>query len=397
MDPSVFLRLLIFNLAVRLPLGASTAAIAIKEALSSASLYVRIKLADGRFSKCSPLHIAPCDAVGWFAAPKGPAVAFDFSKLELSRFAKGPVNLTLEVFACFDDCCPTVLPSSQDWVLGSTTMKVDLRNSMEERVTEHYSGWRDVEMKDGPCFSQLHVSVSTEKEERFVFKASRGPAASNSRVCHVQDSQRSRSLFSYLFSRDSVMKGRGKTGGLKLVKKWIKKKLGLADHKAEKQDCSVIVQDKSGSPAAIALMTEPFVPTLDTNSITSAKPGSWLILQPRNIGKWAAWGTLCAWTDPTEGSLTYRFERLMDSLDGIPVSYSSISRKDGGQFSIDLPTDRTRGFVMSASVKGEGKRKSPALNVEVAAKFVRSKEDLAAYMALAAALDLSVDACRACS
>jgi hypothetical protein len=52
--------------------------------------------------------------------------------------------------------------------------------------------------------------------------------------------------------------------------------------------------------------------------------------------------------------------------------------------------------VMSASVKGEGKGKRPALNVEVAAKFVRSKEDLAAYVALAAALDLSVDACRAC-
>ncbi|KAJ3681777.1 hypothetical protein LUZ60_014350 [Juncus effusus] len=353
MDPSVFLRLLIFNLAVRLPLGASTAATAIKEALSSASLYVRIKLADGRFSKSAALHIVSCDDVGWFAAPKGPAVAFDFSKLELNQFAKGAVNLTLEVYACFDDCCPTVLPSSQDWVLGSTTLKIDLSKSMEERVMEHHSGWRDVEMKDGPCFSQLHVSVCTEKEEQFVFKASKGPAASNSR------------------------------------------KLGLADQKA--QDCSVTVQDKSGLPAAVALMTEPFVPTLDTNSITSAKPGSWLILQPRNSGKWEAWGKLSAWTEPAEGRITYRFERLTDSLDGIPVSYSSISRKDGGRFSIDLPTDRTRGFVMSASVKGEGKRQSSALNVEVAAKFVRSKEDLAAYVALAAALDLSSDACRACS
>ncbi|KAJ3679550.1 hypothetical protein LUZ60_017561 [Juncus effusus] len=394
MDPSVFLRRLIFNLAVRFPLGASTATTAIKEALSSASLYVRIKLADGRFSKSAPLHIVSCDDVGWFAAPKGPAVAFDFSKLELSRFAKGAVNLTLQVYACFDDCCPTVLLSSQDWVLGSTTLKINLSKSMEERVMEHHSGWRDVEMKDGPCFSQLHVSVCTEKEERFVFKASKCPAASNSRVCHVQESKRSRSVFSYLFSQDSVMSG-GKTGGLKLVKKWIKKKLGLADQKA--QDCSVTVQDKSGLPAAVALMTEPFVPTLDTNSITSVKPGSWLILQPTNSRKWEAWGKLSSWTEPAEGRITYRFERLTDSLDGISVSYSSISRKDGRRFSIDLPTDRTRGFVMSASVKGERKRQSSALNVEVAAKFVRSKEDLVAYMALAAALDLSVDAFRACS
>ena len=51
-----------------------------------------------------------------------------------------------------------------------------------------------------------------------------------------------------------------------------------------------------------------------------------------------------------------------------------------------------RGFVMSASVEGEGRCSKPT--VEVSVPHVNCTEDAAAFVALAAAVDLSVDACR---
>jgi len=51
-----------------------------------------------------------------------------------------------------------------------------------------------------------------------------------------------------------------------------------------------------------------------------------------------------------------------------------------------------KGFVMSATVDGEGKCSKP--EVEVGVQHVTCTEDAAAFVALAAALDLSMDACK---
>ncbi|KHN30446.1 hypothetical protein glysoja_033184 [Glycine soja] len=51
-----------------------------------------------------------------------------------------------------------------------------------------------------------------------------------------------------------------------------------------------------------------------------------------------------------------------------------------------------KGFVMSAMVSGEGKCSKP--EVEVGVQHVTCTEDAAAFVALAAALDLSIDACK---
>lgn len=51
-----------------------------------------------------------------------------------------------------------------------------------------------------------------------------------------------------------------------------------------------------------------------------------------------------------------------------------------------------RGFVMSSTVEGHGKFGKP--EVEVGVPHVTCTEDAAAFVALAAAMDLSMDACR---
>ncbi|KAH0853802.1 hypothetical protein HID58_090621 [Brassica napus] len=135
------------------------------------------------------------------------------------------------------------------------------------------------------------------------------------------------------------------------------------------------------------------------------------------VGETRAWRERGGATD----GLGYRFELIPDGSSGagIVLTESSISSHRGGKFSIELgssPTagsvSRTRrrsggsgdygyglwlgsgykGFVMSASVEGEGKCSKPC--VEVSVQHVSCMEDAAAYVALSAAIDLSMDACR---
>lgn len=69
------------------------------------------------------------------------------------------------------------------------------------------------------------------------------------------------------------------------------------------------------------------------------------------------------------------------------------SPRGSGDYGYGLwPYCMYRGFVMSASVEGEGRCSKPT--VEVSVPHVNCTEDAAAFVALAAAVDLSVDACR---
>lgn len=75
------------------------------------------------------------------------------------------------------------------------------------------------------------------------------------------------------------------------------------------------------------------------------------------------------------------------------------SPRSSGDFGYGLwPYCMYRGFVMSATVEGEGgSGKKPAAvapMVEVGVQQVNCSEDAAAFVAVAAALDLSMDACR---
>lgn len=193
----------------------------------------------------------------------------------------------------------------------------------------------------------------------------------------------------------------------------------------ERKGWSITVHDLSGSPVAAASMVTPFVASPGSDRVSRSNPGSWLILRPGD-GTWKPWGRLEAWRERgSSDGLGYRFELIPDSAAaGIVLAESTLSSHKGGKFCIDLgansPNGRTtpgnvaspacsprssgdfgyglwpycmyRGFVMSAKVEGEGKCSKPS--VEVSVQHVNCTEDAAAFVALAAAIDLSMDACR---
>ncbi|KAL0439556.1 UNVERIFIED_CONTAM: hypothetical protein Slati_2438600 [Sesamum latifolium] len=72
------------------------------------------------------------------------------------------------------------------------------------------------------------------------------------------------------------------------------------------------------------------------------------------------------------------------------------SPRSSGDFGYALwPYSLYKGFVISARVEGEGHSgKTAPLMVEVGVQQVNCMEDAAAFVALSAALDLSMDACR---
>lgn len=196
----------------------------------------------------------------------------------------------------------------------------------------------------------------------------------------------------------------------------------------ERKGWSITVHDLSGSPVAAASMVTPFVASPGSDRVSRSNPGSWLILRPGD-GTWKPWGRLEAWRERgSSDGLGYRFELIPDTnggmgAAGIVLSESTLGSNKGGKFVIDLgggsngratpgsatspacsprssgdfgyglwPYCSYRGFVMSATVEGEGKCSKPS--VEISVQHVNCTEDAAAFVALAAAVDLSMDACR---
>jgi hypothetical protein len=194
----------------------------------------------------------------------------------------------------------------------------------------------------------------------------------------------------------------------------------------ERKGWSITVHDLSGSPVAAASMVTPFVASPGSDRVSRSNPGSWLILRPGE-GTWKPWGRLEAWRERGgSDGLGYRFELVVPDTGaaGIVLAESTLSTHKGGKFLIDLgsgsngratpgttgspgcsprssgdygfglwPYCAYRGFVMSARVEGEGKSQSKP-SVEVSVQHVTCTEDAAVFVALAAAVDLSLDACR---
>ncbi|KAG6484346.1 hypothetical protein ZIOFF_052861 [Zingiber officinale] len=192
--------------------------------------------------------------------------------------------------------------------------------------------------------------------------------------------------------------------------------------------CAVVshVHDLSGSPVALASMLTPFVASPGTDRVSRSNPGAWLVLRP-GYGVWKPWGRPEAWRERggsgSGDGLGYRFELLAKTAmgAGINLAESTLSATKGRKFTIDLtaaagtplsrsispgcsprgsrdfgyakwPFSSYRGFVMSSTVAGEGRGGRSTL--EVVVEHVGCTEDAAALVALAAAIDLSMDACR---
>ncbi|XP_047323856.1 uncharacterized protein LOC124927482 [Impatiens glandulifera] len=311
-------------------------------------------------------------------------------------------------------------------LIGKIAVPVDL-SSAEARVLVFHDGWISIGGEDKVDSSQFHVNVTAEPDPRFVFEFEDEPECSP-QVFQIQGSIR-QPVFTIKFTFrnyvDRNQRSRSLPPDWRSSRSWLR---SFSSHREktgkERKGWFITVHDLSGSPVAAASMATPFVASPGSEWVSRSNPGCWLILRPGE-GTWKPWGRLEAWRERSSGDfLGCRFELIPDnSSNGIVIAENLVSCSQGGKFIVDLgfpggggggrSTPRrslspgcsprgnngfgsgsgARGFVMSACIEGEGKKGGKPTTVEVSVQHVNCMEDAAAYVALSAAVDLSMDAC----
>lgn len=348
--------------------------------------------------------------------------------LHLTCFAASSPYLEIVVFAGRQGVSCGL---SAGKLLGSLKIRV-CPEWAEGRPVEVHRGWtgigRKTVDKGTKSAAEFHAVVKVEPDPRFVFQFDGEPALS-SQIIQSQGSVR-QPIFSCKFSRD-----RSARGGLDdAFKGWT---ISSNSDKRERKGWLVMIHDLSGSPVAAASMVTPFVPSSGLNHVGRANPGAWLILRPEpggllrreqgSVSSWCPWGRLEAWREQgLKGGLGCRFQLVPDGAgvsgvrDGILISEAVICAHKGGDFLIDTGKGNPRasfpfdsphgsgdftfnmalsslnGFVMSCSIQGKGRSNKKRIKpvVQLAARHVSCVEDAGVFMALAAAVDLSMDACQ---
>ncbi|VFQ78256.1 unnamed protein product [Cuscuta campestris] len=422
MDPCPFLRINVGNLALKFP--------AQSRSPPADSYYCKLKLCGGGGFP-TQLSTVPVIQESDEVVESRIHACYTLRKSDLERLrgkGKKSCGLRIDVFAARSAIGCGILKGAKR--LGSAVLTLDLKSlstGIGSRSVLFQNGWIAIGGS-----AQLHVNVGSEPDPRFVFQFDGEPECSP-QVFQVNGNVR-QPVFSCKFSfrsggdwnlrsRPSLSEPSTSTSCFS----------GSADNvkpAKERKGWSITIHDLSGSPVAAASMVTPFVPSPGSDRVSRSNPGAWLILRPGQ-GTWKPWGRLEAWRECGAGDqLGFRFELIPDGItDTVTLANSTISMKTGGSFSIDImngPTPMTspsssfdfssgswsgpgsdmgsthgsgswahllyRGFVMSAGVSGEGKCGNT--EVEVGVQHVSCTEDAAAFVALAAALDLSMDACR---
>ncbi|XP_071726543.1 uncharacterized protein [Rutidosis leptorrhynchoides] len=299
------------------------------------------------------------------------------------------------------------------------TFKLDVGHEWGEgKPVILFSGWigiGKIKRETGKSLAELHIRVKLDPDPRYVFRFE-DEAKLSPQIVQIQGNIK-QPIFSCKFSQDRV------TQVDPLNKYWSTTGDG-SDHETERRErkgWKVKIHDLSGSAVAAAFMTTPFVPSSGCDWVARSNPGSWLIVRPDALRpeNWLPWGKLEAWRERSgsKDSIFVRFHLLSDEQDGGELLMSEIllNAERGGEFFIDTDRQATSnsnsnipspqssgdfaglspaagGFVMSCRVKGEGKRGKPM--VQLAMRHVTCIEDAAIFMALAVAVDLSIEACK---
>lgn len=432
MDPCPFVRLLIGNLALKIPVASKSARSVVHP--SSSPCFCKIKL------KNFPLQTAVVPFIPHENQfPDGQvqtlAASFHLSKADLDKLVgksifAGKLYLKISIYTGRRG---TTCGVSSGRLLGKVSVPLDLAGT-ESRACSFHNGWISVGKDDAKgSTAQFHLNVKAEPDPRFVFQFDGEPECSP-QVFQIQGNIRQPVFtckFSFRNTGDRNQRSRSLQSEQSNSRSWLSTFGSERERPGkERKGWSITVHDLSGSPVAVASMVTPFVASPGSDRVSRSNPGSWLILRPGD-GTWKPWGRLEAWRERgSADGLGYRFELMPDtnggmSAAGIVLAESTLSSNKGGKFVIDLGSNTSsngratpgnstspacsprgsgdhgyglwpycmyRGFVMSSSVEGEGKCSKPS--VEVSVQHVNCTEDAAAFVALAAAVDLSVDACR---
>ncbi|CAM8942356.1 unnamed protein product [Rhodiola kirilowii] len=419
MDPCPFTRLTVSNLALKIiPTSAPKASHNSTIHPTSSLCFCKIKLKKSPPQSAS-VPIIQSETTHSPETQSNAAVTFHLSKDDVDKLVRKFMfagKLRLKISVRVGSGC--VIGHGK--LLGKITVPLDLEGALSRAALFH-NGWIEVG-KDGSGSSlQLHLTVRAEPDPRFVFQFDGEPECSP-QVFQIQGRIR-QPVFTCKFSFSSTIgdrtnRSRSLQKRQSSVSKRILKSLNSLRERngKERKGWSITVHDLSGSPVAIASMVTPFVASPNSDRVSRSNPGSWVILRPGD-GTLKPWARLEAWREhSTSDSLGLRFELVTESPDrngssGIVLAESKLSTAIGGKFVIDLGAVGAsasvspgtsgdfgiglwpyNGFVMSAAVEGEGKCSKPV--VEVSAHHVGCLEDAAAFVAVAAAVDLSMDACR---
>ncbi|KAK9149372.1 hypothetical protein Scep_008129 [Stephania cephalantha] len=289
--------------------------------------------------------------------------------------------------------------------LGRLRMSVQV-DRVEGRSSVVQSGW--VRLGGDKPVARLHLVVRLEPDPRFVFQFGGEPECSPVVYqLQLQGSVR-QPIFSCKFSADRNSRSRSmQLDSSNSTRGWINSFYSDRERNGrERKGWIIMIHDLSGSPIAAASMITPFVPSPGSDRVSRSNPGAWLILRANGFSdsNWKPWGRLEAWRErgPLDG-LGYRFELVSDAGTNsrVPITESTMSMRKGGSFCIDSSMvgdfsangrPPIRGLVMSSTVEGEGKVSKP--EVQVGVQHVTCMADAALFIALSAAIDLSMDACR---
>ncbi|CAI9764941.1 unnamed protein product [Fraxinus pennsylvanica] len=280
-----------------------------------------------------------------------------------------------------------------------------------------YNGWIGIgknRQDSGKPGAELHLRVKLDPDPRYVFQFEDDTKLSP-QIVQLQGTIK-QPIFSCKFSQDRV----SQVDPLSTF--WSSSVDGVYQdiERRERKGWRVKIHDLSGSAVAAAFITTPFVPSTGCDWVAKSNPGAWLIVRPDACQpeSWQPWGKLEAWR--ARGIRDYvccRFHLLLEGQEGggLLMSEMLMSAEKGGEFFIDtdrqvrpvaatpVPSPQSSGdfaalspviggFVMSCRVQGEGKCSKPL--VQLAMRHVTCVEDAAIFMALAAAVDLSIEACR---
>ncbi|KAJ7958853.1 DUF1005 family protein [Quillaja saponaria] len=423
MDPCPFVRLTVGNLALKIPV-ASKAALSVVHP-SSSPCFCKIKLKNFPLQSVVVPFIPP-EKENQFPDSQVQTIAatFHLSKSDLDKLVVKSIfagKLCLKI-SIYTGRRGTTCGVNSGRLLGKVSVPLDLAGT-ESKASVFHNGWITVGKESKGSSAQFHLNVKAEPDPRFVFQFDGEPECSP-QVFQIQGNIRQPVFtckFSFRNNGDRNHRSRSLQSESTGSRSWLRSFGSERERPGkERKGWSITVHDLSGSPVALASMVTPFVASAGTDRVSRSNPGSWLILRPGD-GTWKPWGRLEAWRERgSSDGLGYRFELVPDtnggmSAAGIVLAESTLSSNKGGKVVIDLgsvnstspvcsprssgdfgyglwPYCMYRGFVMSASVEGEGRCSKPT--VEVSVQHVNCTEDAAAFVALAAAVDLSMDACR---
>ncbi|BFG21328.1 hypothetical protein CerSpe_076040 [Prunus speciosa] len=284
-----------------------------------------------------------------------------------------------------------------------------------------FSGWIGIgknKQEGGKLSAELHLRVRLDPDPRYVFQFDDVTKLSP-QVVQLQGSIK-QPIFSCKFIRDRVPH----VDPLSTYWSGSANNPDLDSERRERKGWKVTIHDLSGSAVAAAFITTPFVPSTGCDWVARSNPGAWMIVSPDPCrpDSWQPWGKLEAWRERgIRDSVCCRFRLLSECQEAVELLQSEIriNAEKGGEFFIDtdkqmraaaaaaaaspIPSPQSSGdfaglgpvvggFVMSCRVQGEGKSSKPL--VQLAMRHVTCVEDAAIFMALAAAVDLSIEACR---